>query len=329
MDRGSRQHEVIARAEGLEILRIMVLSRTIEERLIRLYHQGRIYGGVYTGMGQEAPGAAAAVASARQDLFAPCIRNMSVHVGRGETTINLFRQWLAKANGPTRGRDGNIHHGNLANGVYAMISHLGAMLPVVSGGVLARRMQGIQSIGFAFIGDGGTSTGDFHEAVNFAAVRDIPVIFMVENNHYAYSTPSHHQYRCERLIERAAGYGIEGHHADGNDAVSLYALLKRIGEDIRMKPRAVMVELDTMRMRGHGEHDDFSYVPRDLLDRYRARDPIDVCKAALMAQGCLDAKTWEAMLEHIRTEVEEASRIAMAEPGPSASSLMEGVYEPS
>lgn len=317
------------KSNGTKMLRIMLLARTIEERLIRLYHQGKIYGGVYTGMGQEAPGAAAAVASGKDDLFAPCIRNLTVHVGRGETTLNLFRQWLAKSNGPTRGRDGNIHHGRLENGVYAMISHLGAMLPVVSGGVLARRMKGIKSVGFGFIGDGGTSTGDFHEAVNFAAVRSIPVIFIVENNKYAYSTPSRDQFRCQKLIHRAAGYGIEGHEADGNDAVALFHLLKAIADDIREHPRAVMVEVDTMRMRGHGEHDDFSYVPRELLEHYRAKDPLDVCRAKLVAAGSLSDQEWMTMQQVVRAEVEEASRIAMSEAGPDPRTLTEGVYEPS
>lgn len=316
-------------SQGRVMLRSMLLARTIEERLIRLYHQGKIYGGVYTGSGQEASGAAAAAASAPYDLFAPCIRNLSLHIGRGETTLNIFRQWLAKPKGPTRGRDGNIHYGNLANGVYAMISHLGAMLPVVTGGVMARRLQGIPSVGFGFIGDGGTSTGDFHEAVNFAAVRDVPVIFVIENNHYAYSTPSCDQYRCKHLVDRAVGYGIEGHRVDGNDAFVVYELFRALAMDLREHPRAVLVELDTMRMRGHGEHDDFSYVPRELLETYRARDPLDRCRATLMASGALDDAAWKEVQAACRAEVEVAFRTAMAEAGPDPDRLLEGVYEPS
>lgn len=313
---------------GVTILRHMLLSRTIEERLIRLYHQGKIYGGVYTSMGQEGPGAAAAWASEPQDLFAPCIRNLSLHLGRGETTVNIFRQWLARRDGPTRGRDGNIHFGNLAShGVYAMISHLGAMLPVVTGGVMARRYKGIKAIGYGFIGDGGTSTGDFHEAVNFAAVNEVPVIFIVEDNHYAYSTPSHLQYRCSHLLDRAIGYGIEGFKTDGNDALEMARLLKTISDDIREKPRSVMVVADTMRMRGHGEHDDFSYVPKELLDKYRRHDPIDVCRGTLMESGMLDEPGWEALKEACRADVESAYRQVMNEPGPDPDGLLEGVYE--
>jgi TPP-dependent pyruvate/acetoin dehydrogenase alpha subunit len=316
------------RSPGVTMLGWMLMARTIEQRLIRLYHQGKIYGGVYTGTGQEATGAAAACAGGPDDLFVPCIRNLSLHIGRGESTLNIFRQWLAKPGGPTRGRDGNIHYGNLAHGVYAMISHLGAMLPVVTGGVMARRHRGISSVGFAFIGDGGTSTGDFHEAVNFAAVKQVPVIFIIENNHYAYSTPSGDQYRCRHLVERAVGYGIEGHQVDGNDACAMYELLRDIAADIRERPRAVLVEADTMRMRGHGEHDDFSYVPRELLDSYRARDPIEMCRCTVADRGELNEATWEAMQAAAREEVDAAFRAAMSEPGPSPESLLEGVYEP-
>jgi len=305
----------------------MLLTRTIEERLIRLYHQGRIFGGVYTGYGQEAPGAAAALTGSANDLFAPCIRNLSLHVGRGESTLNIFRQWLARKTGPTGGRDGNVHFGNAVHGVYAMISHLGAMLPVVVGGVMARRMQGIPAIGFGFIGDGGASTGDFHEALNFSAVNNVPVIFIVENNHYAYSTPSSLQYKCGKLVDRAAGYGIEGHEADGNDALALRQLFQSIAEDIRQKPRSILVEVDTMRMRGHGEHDDFSYVPKELLEKYRQRDPIEVCRAVLMKSGKLDDASWTVLQQECLAEVDEAFKQALSEPAPDPETLTEGVYE--
>jgi 2-oxoisovalerate dehydrogenase E1 component len=198
----------------------------------------------------------------------------------------------------------------------------------VTGGVMARRHRGIPSVGFAFIGDGGTSTGDFHEAVNFAAVKQVPVIFIIENNHYAYSTPSNEQYRCRHLVDRAIGYGIEGHQIDGNDACAMYELLRDIAADIREHPRAVLVEADTMRMRGHGEHDDFSYVPRDLLDSYRARDPIEMCRCTVADRRELNDADWHAFQQATREEVDAAFRAAMSEPGPSPDSLLEGVYEP-
>ena len=308
------------------LLRTMVRSRKIEERLIRLYHQAQIYGGVYTGVGQEAIGAATTAASGPHDLFTPLIRNLTVHLGRGETALNVFRQWLARGTGPTRGRDGNVHFGNLQHGVYTMISHLGAMLPVVVGGVMARRRQGHDTVGFGYIGDGGTSTGDFHEAVNFAAVYSAPVVFVIENNHYAYSTPQEYQYKCGRLADRAAGYGMEGYQADGNDAVGLYLFCRDLLADLRAKPRPVLLECDTMRMRGHGEHDDFSYVPKDMLAHYAARDPIKVARETLLGEGALSAAEVDAVEAESLAEVDLAYRQALKEPPPDAGRLAEGVY---
>ncbi|MCE9613997.1 MAG: thiamine pyrophosphate-dependent dehydrogenase E1 component subunit alpha [Lentisphaerae bacterium] len=308
------------------MLRTMLRSRFTDERLNRLYKQGHITGGVYSSIGQEAIGAATTAAGQPQDLYAPLIRNMAVHVGRGETVLDVFRQWLGRGGSPTRGRDGNIHYGTFSHGVYAMISHLGAMLPVVVGGVMARRRLGVDAVGFAYIGDGGSSTGDFHEAINFAAVFSVPVIFIIENNKYAYSTPIAGQFRCERLIDRAPGYGLEGFSADGNDALALYRLVHPLAADIRAKPRPIMIECDTMRMRGHGEHDDFTYVPPKLLERYRARDPIAVASNHLKAEGVLTAAEIESLTQACQAEVDLAYRTAMNEPPPNPDTLLDGVY---
>ena len=308
------------------LMRCLLRTRRTEERLIRLYHQAKIFGGVYTGVGQEGIGTATALAAGPHDLFAPCIRDMSVHVARGETLLNIFRQWLARGNGPTRGRDGNVHYGNIKNGVYTMISHLGAMLPVVVGGVMARRRNGMDAVGVAYCGDGATSTGDFHEAINFAAVFNVPVLFVVENNHYAYSTPTRHQYKCDSLVYRAPGYGIDGHHADGNDAVGLYQLASQLLGDMRRRPRTMLLECDTLRMRGHGEHDDFAYVPRELLESYRARDPIQVAKRRLADEGILSSAEVDAMDLEIENEVATAYQQALSEPTPNPATLMKGVY---
>jgi TPP-dependent pyruvate/acetoin dehydrogenase alpha subunit len=311
----------------LELLRCMLLTRRTEERLIRLYHQGQIYGGVYTGIGQEAIGASTTRAGGPNDLFGPCIRDMTVHIGRGESVLNIFRQWLARETGPMRGRDGNVHHGNLQHGVYSMISHLGAMLSVIVGGVMARRRLGKpDAVGVAYIGEGGTSTGDFHEAVNFAAVFDAPVLFVIENNHYAYSTPSRLQYRCERLADKAAGYGIEGHYADGNDAVELYLLASRLLGEMRLAPRPMLLECQTMRMRGHGEHDDFSYVPRELLEEYAARDPIELARRRLASEGVVSDEFFKELDAACQAEVERSYQQALSEPRPHPSTLTDGVY---
>lgn len=322
----SRELAALPKATWTGLLRTMVLSRKTEERLIRLYHQAKIYGGVYTGVGQEAIGAATAAASGPEDLFAPLIRNMTVHIGRGETTLNIFRQWLARASGPTHGRDGNVHYGNLQHGVYTMISHLGAMLPVVVGGVMAKRRRGLDTVGFGYIGDGGTSTGDFHEAVNFAAVFNAPVIFVIENNHYAYSTPKQFQYKCARLADKAVGYGIEGHTLDGNDAIGLFLFCRALAADLRANPRPVLLECDTLRMRGHGEHDDASYVDRELVAKYAARDPIRLARERLIGEGVLTATEADAMEQECVLEVDAAYRQALKEPAPDPATLAHGVY---
>lgn len=320
------QSSALPSSAAVDVLRTLLRCRRTEERLIRLYHQAKIYGGVYTGIGQEAMGAAAAHAGGPRDLYAPLIRDLSVHFGRGETPRNVFRQWLARADGPTRGRDGNVHFGNPAHGVYAMISHLGAMLPVVVGGVLARRLQGEDTVGFGFIGDGGTSTGDFHEAVNFAAVREAPVIFVIENNQYAYSTPTRDQYRCAHLVDKAIGYGLEGFRRDGNDAVGLLLFFRDLVSDLRARPRPVLVECDTLRMRGHGEHDDSSYVPRALLAEYAARDPLKLARESLMAQHLLTSAAVEELERAVAAEVDEAYQRALQDAAPDPRSLGEGVY---
>jgi len=304
----------------------MLSSRSAEERLIRLYHQGQIQGGVFVGIGQEAIGAAATACAAEQDIFAPLIRNMSVHVGRGQTMLNIFRQWLTRATGPTRGRDGNVHHGCLEKGVYGMISHLGAMISVATGAVMARRHQGIDSVGFAFIGDGGTSTGDFHEATNFAAVFDVPIVIIIENNRFAYSTPTSKQYRCDQLIDRAVGYGIEGISVDGNDVIALHDVFQKTVQTIRTQPRPVLIECHTMRMRGHGEHDDFSYVPAELITEFKDKDPIARAKSRFMDGGIMTAEDIDALAKACLEEIDDAYQQALKDPTPDPETLLDGVY---
>ncbi|HEY8240824.1 MAG TPA: thiamine pyrophosphate-dependent enzyme, partial [Kiritimatiellia bacterium] len=184
----------------------------------------------------------------------------------------------------------------------------------------------VDAVGVVFIGDGGTSTGDFHEGVNFAAVFKVPVIVVIENNHYAYSTPTSVQYRCEKLSDRAIGYGIEGYNADGNDAVGLLMHARDIVEDIRKNPRAILLECDTMRMRGHGEHDDFSYIPRELLDAYVKKDPILVATNRLIAEDLVSRADLDALDAEVQAEVDAAYQKAMGEPPPEPGSMAEGVY---
>lgn len=312
----------------MNLLTCMLRARRIEERIIRLYHQGRIMGGCYLGYGQEAIGAGTTLASGPHDLFTPLIRDLTVHLGRGMTTHEIFRHWLARSTGLMRGRDGNIHFGDMKRGIFAMISHLGAMLPVLAGGIMARRRRGEDAVGFGYIGDGATSTGDFHEAVNFAAVLDVPVIFVIENNKYAYSTPSSKQFKCARLIDRAQGYGIEGHAVDGNDALAVHAIAQELAADLRRRPRAVLLECDTLRIRGHGEHDSAGYVPAELRAEYARRDPIDVLRRKLTTAGLATVQQIEELDRSLIAEVDAAVADAQRDPAPCPGTLQEGVYAP-
>jgi len=310
----------------MRVLRLMIQARRVDERLAKICRQGRLRGSAFAGIGQEAISAAVAVASQPDDLFAPCIRNLPLHLGRGETPLGIFRQALGRAQSPTGGRDGNVHHGRLENGVYAMISHLGAMISVVAGGVMAKRRQGKDTVGVAFVGDGATSTGDFHEALNFASVFNIPLLVIIENNHYAYSTPTTHQYRCHRLVDRAVGYGMKGYSADGNNPAEIYITVRDILNDIRANPRPALLEADTMRMRGHGEHDDFRYVPEELLQVYRRRDPIQMGIRGLRSASLLTDEQLLAMEQEIDEEIDRSARQALSEEEPLADTLTQGVY---
>ncbi|MCF7973016.1 MAG: thiamine pyrophosphate-dependent dehydrogenase E1 component subunit alpha [Phycisphaerae bacterium] len=310
----------------MKLLRLMIQARRVDERLIKICRQGRLRGSAFAGIGQEAISAAVAVASQPDDLFAPCIRNLPLHLGRGETPLGVFRQALGRAKSPTGGRDGNVHYGRLDHGVYTMISHLGSMISVVAGGVMAKRRQGKDTVGVAFVGDGATSTGDFHEALNFAAVFDIPLLVIIENNHYAYSTPTSHQYRCHRLADRAVGYGIDGYSADGNNPAEIYITVRDILNDIRANPRPALLEADTMRMRGHGEHDDFKYVPETLLQVYRRRDPIRMGIRGMQAAKLITDDQIEAMELEIADEIDRSARQALSEEEPLADTLTQGVY---
>ena len=207
-----------------------------------------------------------------------------------------------------------------------MISHLGSMISVVAGGVMAKRRQGKAAIGVAFVGDGATSTGDFHEALNFAAVFDVPLLVIIENNHYAYSTPTDKQFRCRRLVDRAVGYGIPGYSADGNNPGEMYVTARDIMNDIRANPRPALLEAETMRMRGHGEHDDFKYVPEDLLLVYQRRDPIKLAIRAMMSAKQLTDDQLQTMEAEITSEIDRSARQALSEEEPPADTVTQGVY---
>ncbi len=297
--------------------RWMLLARALEDRIASLYRAGgSIVGGVYLGRGQEAFSGALGACLSKDDgdIFGGLIRDMSGRLAFGEPLLDPVRAYLGSAAGPMRGRDGNIHRGRPQEGLPAMISHLGSLVSVVAGMLLARRMQGKQPcVGATSIGDGATSTGSFHEAVNMAAVEGLPLVVAVANNQFAYSTPTNRQYACENLVDRAHGYGITGYVVDGTDLQACLETFTQAVEAARETGKPQMVVGKLLRLAGHGEHDDASYVDPALRKEPSGRDPIEV--AATYFDDA-EVRRWQ---EDALKQVSEAVAKAQNEAGPDAS----------
>ncbi len=288
--------------EYLKAYRIMLLSRILEEKLSALYRGGKIKGGVFLGRGQEALSVSVGIHLRKGDIFAPLIRDQAGRMAFGDTVTDTLRTYLGSALGSMRGRDGNIHRGRPREGYYAMISHLGAMIPVVAGGLMARRFRGETGVvGATCIGDGGTSTGAFHEGLNTAAVEKLPLVVVIANNQYAYSTPTSCQYACADLVDRAVGYGIPGHKVEGTDLAECLRVVGGAIAAARAGGGPQIVVADLLRLVGHGEHDDGQYVDPALRQARVGRDCLMVAEETLVTEG------W-ASTEDIRGWHEEAER---------------------
>jgi pyruvate dehydrogenase E1 component alpha subunit/2-oxoisovalerate dehydrogenase E1 component alpha subunit len=295
----------------------MLLARLMDDKLASLYRAGKIHGGVFLGRGQEALSVSVGIALRKGDIFAPLIRDAAGRLAFGETLLDAARTYLGSALGPMRGRDGNVHRGNPRQGLLPMISHLGAMIAVVNGALLAKRFRGeTGTVGATCIGEGATSTGAFHEALNQAAIEKLPLVLVVANNHYAYSTPSSRQFACENLADRAVGYGVQGHNVDGTDLV---ACLRVLGDAVKRSregfgPQLVVAKL--LRLCGHGEHDDGSYVDPRLKQSPVGRDCLKLAEEQILAQRMAEPATLSAMREQAVRQVEEAVAQAQREPAP-------------
>lgn len=298
--------------------RWMLLARVLDEKLASLYRAGKIHGGVFLGKGQEALSAAMGLSLRSGDVFAPLIRDLAGRLAFGEPLLDAVRNYLGSALGPMRGRDGNVHRGRPREGLLPMISHLGAMISVVNGVLMARRFQQRLDgmVGATSIGEGGTSTGAFHEAMNQAGVERLPLVVVVANNQYAYSTPSHRQFACASLVDRAAAYGFEGHTVDGTD---LGACLRVVGEAVRRArsgrgPQMVVARL--LRLCGHGEHDDASYVDPRLKQSPLGRDCLVVAENTLRHEYGVSEAELAAWRSAAVQQVEEAVAQVQREPSP-------------
>lgn len=304
----------------------MLASRMVEERIVELYRQGVITGGCYTGIGNEATSVGTAWALGPDDVLVPTQRDMGSHLVRGHGFLEIMRQYLKRATSMTGGKDSSLHLGREGSNVVGMISHLAHMMPVAAGVALGDRILGKTTCVLTTVGDGATSLGDFHEALNFAAVQRLPVLFVIVNNQYAYSTPPSLQYACERLADRAAGYGMAGAQVDGTDVLAVHDAAVRAFARGRAGEGPTLLECVSMRMRGHSEHDDFKYAPAGLVEGWRRWDPVARFTQHLLQRGWIGEADVAALRAEIAREIEAAIATAEEEPPPDPASAGEDLY---
>lgn len=314
--------------ELLALYRWMRLTRTLEERLVALYRQTKVVGGLFRSLGQEACAVGSAFALERTDVLSPLIRNLGSMLVKGATPLEVLRQYMARGDSPTRGRELNIHFGDVTDRHFVgQISHLGDLVPVMAGITLTFRIRREPRVGLVYVGDGATSTGAFHEGINFAAVQRCPLVVIVENNGYAYSTPTRLQCAAERLADKAAGYGIPGVRADGNDVLEVLRVTREAVAHARAGAGPTLLELMTYRRKGHAEHDNQSYVPEGEIAHWAAtNDPIDRFVTRLTTEFGVTPDTLAAIDTAVQAEVDAATDAAEASPSCEGPDALLGVY---
>lgn len=297
----------------LQLYRAMLKPRLIEEKMLVLLRQGKI-SKWFSGIGQEAISVGVTLAMEEDEYILPMHRNLGVFTSRNIPLYRLFGQWQGKASGFTKGRDRSFHFGTREYKIIGMISHLGPQLGVADGIALAHKLKKEKKITAVFSGEGGTSEGDFHEALNIASVWDLPVLFCIENNGYGLSTPTSEQYKCENIADRAKGYGMESVILDGNNILEVYQKVSELAQSMRDNPRPILIEFKTFRMRGHEEASGTKYVPSELIDMWAKKDPLDNYKEFLFSEGVLSEELDEKFRKEIKTEINEDLKTANAEP---------------
>ncbi len=317
----------LAPGQLIELYYFLKLNRGLEEKLSNLYRQGKVVGGLYRSLGQEACSIGSAYALERGDIFTPLIRNLGAILVRGGSPHDIFCQYMAKADSPTRGRDLNVHFGWLSpeGSMPSVISMLGDMIPILTGAVMAERMNGRRTVALTWIGDGGTSTGAFHEGLNLACVQKAPLVLIVENNGWAYSTPTARQTANTRFVDRAKAYGCFGDQVDGNDVLAVYDATRTAIQKARQGLGPTLIEALTMRMKGHAEHDVMKYVPQEQLDIWAPRDPIARFEKFLLTNG-LAASDLQAIATRVDEELVTELASAEASPMPLGSTASTDVY---
>ena len=317
----------LSRAQLVELYYWMRLTRTLEERLVALYRQTKVVGGLFRSLGQEADAVGSCFALEPNDIMSPLIRNMGAMLVKGATPVEILKQYMAKGDSPTRGRELNIHFGDLERGFIGQISPLGDMVPVMAGVTLSFKARKERRVGLVYVGDGATSTGAFHEGINFAAVQRCPLVVIVENNGYAYSTPIAKQTAARQFVDKAIGYGVLGEQADGNDVLAVYDVTKRAVDRARTGGGVTLIELMTYRRKGHAEHDNQSYVPAGEIERWeRENDPIDRYVARLTGELKFTRAEIDAVDARVRDEIDRATDEAERSPAPEPLDGLEGIY---
>jgi pyruvate dehydrogenase E1 component alpha subunit len=308
------------------MFRTMTLMRAVEDRMVSMYRQGEMLGSVYTGHWHEAIAVGTAAALRPGDFLAPLHRDLGAHLWRGTEPRQVMASFLGKATAPTGGRDGTLHYGRLDLNIYNPPSHIPDNFPVATGAAFAFKYRGQDGVALAYCGDGSTSRGDFHEALNIAAVMKLPCIFVIENNQYSYSTPLNLTTASADLASKAAAYGMPGEKVDGIDVLAVYDATSTAVARARAGDGPSLIEAVTMRMHGHAEHDPADYVPSDMLAQWAKRDPVEEFAATLLALGALEEQGIKAIREEMHQVALEARTQALDDPLPDPGTAEEGVY---
>lgn len=323
---GEVQEAGLDRADLLWIYRNMLITRGVEERGHILYKQGKIPGSFYTGRGNEAASVGVATAMGAEDVGTPLHRDMGVHIVRGVEPWRIFAQYMGRIDGPAHGRDGNVHMADPRLGLIAMVSHLPAMLPVAVGCALAFRIRDERRVSVGWFGEGSSARGDVHECMTLAGTRALPVVFVCDNNQWAYSTPTHLEYASAHVADRAEAYGFEGVVVDGTDVLAVYREARRAIEKARSGGGPTLLECVTLRMEGHAVHDDAFYVPRVLFERWAESDPVDRFRAWLRDHAGMSTEEESEITSEVKQLLNEALRQAEESPHPDPAELAAGVY---
>ncbi len=307
----------LTRSQHHDLYYYLRLNRRVDEQLTNLYRQGKVVGGVYSSLGQEAISVGTAYALGPDDFLGGMIRNVGAMLVRGFPPRDVFMQYMARRDGPTGGRDANTHFGDIKRGVLSPISMLGELVPLLAGVGLAAKIRKEKRVGLTYVGDGATSTTPFHEGLNFAAVLKLPLIVIAENNGWAYSTPVEHQMANTNIVDRAQAYGIAGVAVDGNNVLEVYEATRQARQRAYKGEGPTLIEARTMRMKGHAEHDDARYVPKEVIEKWRARDPIATYETFLTAKKLMTAEEKSAIEARLDKVIREDVEFAEASPLPA------------